>query len=473
MLYDSSVVATLETKAGNGWVDTLTLGIPQLDALGLISNVKLIFNWEMDGANAPNTAYGVNAFGAGIPWTWSDTNAYVITEFDFTSNVSTQKVSWDLESQVVITLNDTGGENGQVLRIREVGLEIEYKLEKGFGTMIHTVEYLTRSYEDDTSQRDYFDRMDTWVETQSETTRIVTHQDKTAPKDVDIVYIAAKGRKYGSWIDENSRGSGQSGDNGYAANDLIQNPVYIIEDILRTELGLATASIDYTTFDAIGNTSNGTLGTAFGDAVFDVKFAFSQYKFIDGIGLINKICKQTGLYFFFNGEGKATLRQRLRAASYASSDRTIDFNDCQFGGFTKTSINTVKNKININYQYDYGTEQTLSSDSSNDTTSRDKYATDSKYLTLELDADCIQDKTTAENLGNSYLDWLKDRKLVVSLSTVSPKYLDLEIGDIAIISNIPSDLKAYGTAIASSDYFIVTSISKLPNMTKLTLTEVS
>ena len=63
MLYDSTAVATLETKAGNGFLDTLTLGIPQLDALGLISNAKLIFNWEMDGANAPSTAYGVTAFG--------------------------------------------------------------------------------------------------------------------------------------------------------------------------------------------------------------------------------------------------------------------------------------------------------------------------------------------------------------------------------------------------------------------------
>ena len=469
MLYDSTAVATLETKAGNGFLDTLTLGIPQLDALGLISNAKLIFNWEMDGANAPSTAYGVTAFGGAVGWTWSDTNAYVITEFDFTSSVSAaEKESWDLESQVVITLNDQTSDNGQVLRIREVGLEIEYKLEKGFGKVMHTVEYLTRTWEVEQSRKDSFDgRIDSWTETQSATTRLVTHQDKTAPKEVDMVYIAAKGRKYGSWIDANSR------NNGYNQNDLIQNPVYIIEDILRTELGLATASIDYTTFDAIGNTSNGTLGTAFGDAVFDVKFAFSQYKFIDGIGLINKICKQAGLYFFFNGEGKATLRQRLRAASYSSSSKTIDFNDCQFEGFNKTSINTVKNKININYQYDYGTEQTLSSDTSNDTTSRDKYATDNKYLTLELDADCIQDKTTAENLGNSYLDWLKDRKLVVSLSTVSPKYLDLEIGDIVIISNIPSDLKAYGAAIVSSDYFIVTSISKLPNMTKLTLTEVS
>ena len=44
MLYDSTAVATLETKSGNGWVDTLTLGVPQLNALGLISNVKLLLN---------------------------------------------------------------------------------------------------------------------------------------------------------------------------------------------------------------------------------------------------------------------------------------------------------------------------------------------------------------------------------------------------------------------------------------------
>ena len=179
------------------------------------------------------------------------------------------------------------------------------------------------------------------------------------------------------------------------------------------------------------------------------------------------------MYFFFNGEGKATLKQRLRAASYSSSNRTIDFNDCQFQGFNKTSINAVRNKININYQYDYGTEQTLLSDSSSDSTSRAKYTAENRYLNLELDADCVQDTTTAQNLGNSYLDWLKDRKLIVSLSIARPKYSNLEIGDIVIISNIPSDLKAYGATIASSDYFMITSLSKSPNMTKLTLTEVS
>tara|TARA_R110000744_G_scaffold110434_1_gene208310 strand:+ start:3221 stop:4627 length:1407 start_codon:yes stop_codon:yes gene_type:complete len=468
MLFDSSVVATLQTKASNSYLDVLTLGIPPLEKLGVISNVKMIFNWEMDGA-APSTAFGVNALGGALTWTWSDSNAYVVTELDFTSSISdANKESWNLESQVVITLNDNTSDAGQILRIREVGLEIEYKLEKSFGKVMHTVEYLTREHERERVIHDSLHGRDEVVmETVSETTRIVTHQDRTAPKEIDILYIAAKGRKYGAWIDQDSRS------NGYNQNDLIENPVYIIEDILRTELGLATASIDYATFDVIGNTSNGTLGTALGDAVGDVKFAFSQYKFIDGIGLIMKVCKQAGLYFFFNGEGKATLRQRLRASSYSSSNRTIDFNDCQFKGFSKTSVNTVKNYITINYQYDYGLEQTLQTDNSSDSTSKAKYSVNSRALKMVLDADCIQDTTTAQNLGNSYLDWLKDRKLIVSLSTDRLKYLNLEIGDIAILSNTPSDLKAYGTAISSSDYFIVSSLTKTPNGVSLTLTEVS
>ena len=468
MLFDSSLVATIETKSSNSYIDILTLGIPPLQKLGVISNVKLIFNWEMDGLE-PSTAFGVNALGGALPWTWSDTNAFVVTEIDFTSSIlDGDRESWNLESQVVITLNDNTSDNGQILNIREVGLEIEYKLEQGFGKVMSTVEYFTREYEVPGVIGDAMNaRSDIVMETSAKTRRVITHQDMTAPKEVEILYIAAKGRMYGSWIGENSRS------NGYNEDDLIENPVYIIEDILRTELGLATASIDYAMFDTIGNTPNGTLGTAFDDAVLDIKFAFSQYKFMDGIGLIMKICKQSGLYFFFNGEGKATLRQRLRATSYSSSDRTVDFNDFQFKGFSKTSINTVKNYITINYQYDYGTEQTLQADNSSDTTSRDQYSTGASFLKMALDADCIQDTTTAQNLGNSYLDWLKDRKLIVSVYTDRLEYSALEMGDIVILSNIPSDLKAYGIAITSSDYFIVSSITKTPKGVSLTLTEVS
>ena len=468
MNYDSTAIATMQTKSGNSYLDTLNFGIPKFARLGEISNVKLIFYWEMDGS-APSTAHGVAALGGSLSWTWNDTNAYVVTELDFTSSISdANKENWNLESQVVITLNDQTSDNGQILRIKDAAIEIEYKLEQGFGKVIQTVEYIIKEYEAITSIKDPFDgRTDDSVEARIETQRIVTHSDETGPKEVNLLYIAAKGRKFGSWVDANSR------NNGYNQNDLIENPVYIIEDILRSEMGLGDSDIDYTTFDTIGNTTNGTLGTALNDSVSDVKFAFSQYKYMDGISLIQKICKQCGLYFFFDGSGKATLRQRLRAASYSSANKTIDFEDCVFKSFNRTNINSVRNDIEINYRYDYGTEQTLLSDTSSDSTSKAKYSASSKAQKLKLDADCIQDTTTAQNLGDSYLDWFKDRKNVLSFIIARPKYLDLEIGDIVNFTNFPSSIKAYGSSLSSSDYFIINELSKTPNSLEIKCTEVS
>lgn len=468
MLYDSTAIATMQTKADNSFLDTLSFGIPQFERLGEITNVKLIFYWQMDGA-APSTAHGITALGGALSWTWSDTNAYAVDEFNFTPSISTaNKDSWNLESQVTITLNDNTSDVGQSLLIQEAAIEIEYKLEQGYGKVIETIEYIQKPYEIIHTLRDGFDgRKDDTIETGIQTQRIVTHQDTTAPKEANILYINAKGRKFGSWVDADSR------NNGYDQNELIENPVYIIEDILRTELGLSTSDIDYESFDSIGNTTNGKLGTAFVDASNDVKFAFSQYKFIDGIGLIQKICKQSGMYFFFNAEGKATLRQRMQTGQYSSADRTINFDDCIFKRFSRTNINSVRNEVEINYRYDYGTEQTLLSDTSSDATSKAKYSSTSKAQKLKLDADCIQDTTTAQNLGNCYLNWFKDRKNRVELTLLKPRYSDLEIGDIVNFNNFPSNLKAYGSSITTSDYFIIDDISKTPNSIDIKCTEVS
>jgi len=468
MLYSSTAIANMETNSSNSFSDTLLLGIPQFQRLGEISNVKLLFYWQMDGA-APSTAHGIIALGGALTWAWSDTNAYVVNEFDFTPSISTaNKDGWNLESQVTINLNDDTSNVGQSLLIQEAAIEIEYKLEQGFGKVVETIEYFTAPNQERVSVRKGpRGRQTTITKSTLKTTRVSTHSDETAPKEVNVLYINAKGRKFGSWVDANSR------DNGYNQGDLIENPVYIIEDILRSEMGLSSNDIDFSSFDSIGNTSNGTIGTAFIDSVSNIKFAFSQYKFLDGISLIRKICKQSGLYFFFNAEGKATLKQRLQSSQYSSADKTIDFNDCVFKKISKSNINFVKNKIEINYRYDYGTEQTLLSDTSSDTTSRDKYSASSESQELKLDADCIQDTTTAQKLGDCYLNWFKDRKNKIELTILKPRYSDLEIGDIVNFTNFPSNLKAYGSAITTSDYFIIDDITKAPNLIDIKCTEVS
>ncbi len=57
------------------------------------------------------------------------------------------KDSWNLESQVTITLNDNTSDVGQSLLIQEAAIEIEYKLEQGYGKVIETIEYIQKPYE--------------------------------------------------------------------------------------------------------------------------------------------------------------------------------------------------------------------------------------------------------------------------------------------------------------------------------------
>lgn len=60
------------------------------------------------------------------------------------------------------------------------------------------------------------------------TRNIIINTDNSPQLEIAFAYGA--GRMFGKWIDDNSR------DNGYDQGDLIQNPIYIIESILRDEL---------------------------------------------------------------------------------------------------------------------------------------------------------------------------------------------------------------------------------------------
>ena len=107
-------------------------------------------------------------------------------------------------------------------------------------------------------------------ETVDQQVRIVKTKTLRTPANVDYLYFSGKGRKYGAWADADSR------NNGYNENDLIENPIYMIEDCIRNELkdhagdALTSSHIDYASFDASGNTTDGTLGDAFNDSVGDV-----------------------------------------------------------------------------------------------------------------------------------------------------------------------------------------------------------
>ena len=277
--------------------------------------------------------------------------------------------------------------------------------------------------------------------------------------DVEMAFISGKGREYGSWIDADSR------NNGYNQEDLIENPVYIIEDILRNELGLTSSEIDYASFDVAGNTTNGIIGNVFNDSVVDIKFAFSQYRLISAKTLIRKVCKLSGLYFFWSA-GKAKVIARKR--SYSAVDDTIDFryiaypspenSSAQKPKTSLTRYDDIINFITTEYDFDYGENKTVRSSDPNDNANLEDSNSQTDYnqtLKSTTRFDLTLDETTANNFGEAQIGYFKDRKSIIEIETTSPRWNHLENTDIINIDNFTSDFTLFGTEISLTNTFMI------------------
>jgi hypothetical protein len=226
--------------------------------------------------------------------------------------------------------------------------------------------------------------------------------------------------------------------------------------------GLTSDQIDYASFDASGDTSDGFLGDIYEDAVGDVKFAFSQYRFINSKDMLERLGKLCLSYVFIGGDGKFKIKTLRRTDDYSSVDQTVDFYDINLEKIGKTSIGTVKNSILVRYNHDYGSKQNKSEATATDSTSQGTTVNGyNQTMRLEMDANEIIDSTTATKLAAAYLEIMKDRKDTVNFNCARPKYNHLEIGDIIDFSNWSSTLKVYGAAMTG--YFIVADITKTVN----------
>ena len=215
--------------------------------------------------------------------------------------------------------------------------------------------------------------------------------------------------------------------------------------------GLTSDEIDYVSFDASGDTSSGFLGDIYEDAVGDVKFAFSQYKFINSKDMLERLGRLCFSYVFIGGDGKFKIKTLRRTDDYSSADQTVDFYDIDLGKVGKTSLGTVKNSILIKYDHDYGAKQNKAEATATDSTSAGTTVSGfNQTMKLEMDANEIIDSTTASALASAYLEIMKDRHDTVNFSCVRPKYNHLEIGDIINFSNWPEDLKIYGQTMGGS-----------------------
>ena len=509
--------STLTTIAANGATTSdsrasISYAIPKVNKLGDFTGISSLVKW---GTVTSLTDTADDFFQlAGVvtlPSITSDSEVKYNIEGMFTA---AEEESFDFEKNISFKLF-TGNTNESV-QIEETGVVIDFNIESIDSHSIE--EFFEKTY---TGGYGVTTQFETESEKIEETVTLSRTVNLLTPNKLDYIYYSGKGRQYGAYIDADSR------DQGYAVNAVIENPIFIIESILRSELGpiytgsgtsttsnklvdsnasfatsvvgqtvynikdktsamvtardsattlsisanimasgegyivsgLTSSQIDYELFDASGDTSSGLLGDIYEDAVSDVKFAFSQYKFINSKDMIERLGRLCFSYIFLSSDGRFKIKTLRRTDDYSSSDQTVDYSDVELNKVGKTSLSAVKNSVLVKYNHSYGANQNLSEATATDSTSQGTTVNGfNQTMEFQIDANEILDSTTATKLAEAYINIMKSRKDVIEFNCIRPKYNHLEIGDIIDFSNWDSQVEIYGAAM--SGYFIVASIGK-------------
>ena len=525
--FSDSSKTTIACDSGNNV--TVTYGIPPISKLGEYVGVTAITKLGNVLLNASASTFtGLNQFRIGnIAYSADDVTSNAEVSNSIASVFSGDTSSWNFEGTLDYKLLAGADDGNLSFEVLESGIVVEFDIDD---IEKYREEVLHEEYREKIVEVGSFGPDGTWGrhgETEVIKEKVIVGITPAfAPSvNIDYIYYSGKGREYGAYIDADSR------NNGYNKGDLIENPIYIIESILRSELGnyftgaatsttsnklvdsgasfpstavgqtvyntkdatsamvtavdssttlsidanimasgetyiisgLTSDEIDFASFDASGNTSNGLIANIYEDAVADVKFAFNQFKFINSFDLIEKLTKMCFSYVFISGDGKIKIKTLQSVGDYTSADVTINFNDINLNKISKTSLNGLKNEIIIKYNYDIGLKQTLSEVTSSDATSQGSTVNGfNKKGSVEYISNSIIDDTTATKLAAAYKNLMKSRKNILRFSTNSPKYNHLEIGDIVNFTNFTVP-KIYGTEVndgSTNKFYIITDISK-------------
>tara|TARA_Y100001938_G_scaffold145856_1_gene223480 strand:- start:1037 stop:3307 length:2271 start_codon:yes stop_codon:yes gene_type:complete len=447
-LFNDSATGFISTTDGN--TRSIFFGVPKVPKIGSIVAITAIAKLGTVVGSGPvsNLTIGASSFAintvGGI--TGND-------EIEANVNYTTDQINnSDLEGTLQISITSASSSGNAKVEIVEVGLVIELNIDG-------VEPYSEIEYYETTLGEAVREKMNVpFFESFNNEITLTRTKTINYPVEYEFVYVCGRGRKYGAFIDADSR------NNGYDENQVLQNPIYIIEDILRTELSLTSSDIDFALFDTAGNDTNGEIKKPFNeDDTRDIKFAFSQYKFINSKDLIFRIGRQSFNYFWISGDGKCKIRTLLRPSDTFTVNKSIDYNTIFLKSISKTKLDSVRNKINVHYNYDYGSGQNTDIVTSNDSTSQGTTVNgNNQTLILNLEAEAIIDETTATQLADGYKSIFKDRKIMLEFDVQTPVYNDLEITDHINFTNWDDNLKLYGTAY-NSDIFMITQISKRIN----------
>lgn len=165
------------------------------------------------------------------------------------------------------------------------------------------------------------------------------------------IYGDLKGRKFGSWIDDGGRSQGLN------QNDLIEDPALIIESICRDELGLATASINTSSFDSLGGSGGKRTFSAW-------KYARSLNQQGNSLTRFDELCRDSAIVSMRDYQNKEkvvpidfNIPDDLTALT--TSD-ILEENGRPLVRASQSHISLIRNEFYLNYNFSYATGQYLS-----------------------------------------------------------------------------------------------------------------
>ena len=209
---------------------------------------------------------------------------------------------------------------------------------------------------------------------------------------------------------------------GRSSGDLIEDPAFIIESILRNELSFT--DIDTDSFDDAA------------DAGVTARLNLHSDNLMQSDDVIKQLAEQSTFAFTFTADGKARLIP-LDSTSWSSmtADRTIHAEHIVDKDVTVSYSAAVANDIDVDsrWQQEYGIYR--DSDNFADSTSKG-YGHGTLYDTYRWPNICGASVTTvAEHLVKTSTGILSNRHLTIELETVAFTNTDLELGDCIALDN--------------------------------------
>lgn len=250
------------------------------------------------------------------------------------------------------------------------------------------------------------------------------------------IFCEVTGRKYGSWI--GSR-------NGLSSSLYHIKSNYIIESILRDELGVSGTYIDETAFD--------------NDYASAYDFAFSLNRQVRTDELIEDLAYQSACYCVRLSSGVWTIYRLPDTPSTSTVDLDYSTGDVRINNIQRTSSEWITNDVTVSYHFDYARESFLLDTNAGDATSKaDSSSGTNSTQAVNIAAKFI--RKSSDSGATDYAEALRDHRLanwkdthnIVSFTVLNPTYFSLEELDVVTFDNVSTNWGGIGGGSAG-DYW--------------------